>query len=250
MTISHVANGGCLVFHRDIPPAPARHFQLMLEFLMLYQRNGVKLNFISNRFESLSPRQKEVALLLADGLTNTEIAEHLGMTVHTVKAHRAEVMRRMEAPTFADLIGQIQRLQLAQTTMNVCHSNPFRIIVVEDDQWYRDYLTDNLNERGFCATGVTDGEGFNTAWSESPADLVILDIELGTDKENGITIAHRLLENSACGVIMVTAQGEPEDRLKGLSVGVDAYFAKPVNINELALTITNLRRRLRLSADI
>lgn len=204
------------------------------------------MKFIRNRFESLSPRQKEVALLLADGLTNTEIAGCLGMTVHTVKAHRAEVMRRMEAPTFADLVGQIQRLQLTQTTLDADRSRPFRIIVVEDDPWYRDYLTDNLNERGFVATGVSDGEGFNAAWTELPADLVILDIELGIDKENGIAIAARLLENTACGVIMVTAQGEPEDRLKGLSIGADAYFAKPVNINELALTITNLRRRLRL----
>lgn len=205
------------------------------------------MKFIRNRFESLSPRQKEVALLLADGLTNTEIAGCLEMTVHTVKAHRAEVMRRMEAPTFADLIGQIQRLQLTQTTLDAERSRPFRIIVVEDDPWYRDYLTDNMNERGFVATGVSDGEGFNAAWAELPADLVILDIELGIDKENGIAIAARLLENTACGVIMVTAQGEPEDRLKGLSIGADAYFAKPVNINELALTITNLRRRLSLS---
>lgn len=207
------------------------------------------MKLIGNRFESLSPRQKEVALLLADGLTNTEIAECLEMTVHTVKAHRAEVMRRMKAPTFAYLVGQIQRLQLAKTTLDASRSKPFRIIVVEDDPWYRDYLTDNLNERGFIAVGVADGEGFNAAWAEFPADLVILDIELGINKENGIAIAARLLENSACGVIMVTAQGEPEDRLKGLSVGVDAYFAKPVNINELALTITNLRRRLRLSTS-
>lgn len=166
------------------------------------------------------------------------------MTVHTVKAHRAEVMRRMEAHTFADLVGQIQRLQLAQRTRDEGCSRPFRIIVVEDDPWHRDYLTDNLNERGFITVGVTDGEGFNAAWAEFPADIVILDIELGANKENGIAIAARLLENSACGVIMVTAQGEPEDRLKGLGVGADAYFSKPVNINELALTITNLRRRL------
>lgn len=171
------------------------------------------------------------------------------MTVHTVKAHRAEVMRRMEAYTFAELVGQIQRLQLAQRNRDAYSSRPLRIIVVEDDPWYRDYLTDNLNEHGFIAVGVTDGEGFNAAWAECTADMVILDVELGSNKENGIAIAAWLLENSACGVIMVTAQGEPEDRLKGLSVGVDAYFSKPVNINELVLTITNLRRRLRQSID-
>jgi len=182
---------------------------------------------------------------LADGLTNTEIAEHLNMTIHTVKAHRAEVMRRMEAHSFAELVGQIQRLLLSQKARDADGSEPFHIILVEDDPWYRDYLTDNLNERGFKTVSVADSEGFNAAWAEFHADIVILDIELGSNKENGITIAAWLLENSDCGVIMVTAQGEPEDRLKGLSVGADAYFSKPVNISELVLTINNLRRRLR-----
>jgi len=200
-----------------------------------------------NRFEKLSPRQKEVSLLLADGLTNNEIARQLGMTVHTVKAHRAEVMHRMQATSFADLIGQIHRLQFARKLPATTESPPFSIIVVEDDAWYRDYLTDNLAERGFQVTGVADGTEFDRAWNASQAALVILDIELGAAKEDGIAIARRLLERNACGVIMVTSRGAMEDRLAGLGVGVDAYFSKPVNINELALTITNLRRRLALS---
>lgn len=203
------------------------------------------MKLICNRFESLSPRQREVALLLADGLTNMEIAERLNMTVHTVKAHRAEVMRRMEANTFAELIGQIQRLQLIQKPRDTDSLKQLHIILVEDDPWYRDYLTDNLNEWGFLTVSVADRAGFDSAWAEFPADIVILDIELGDNKENGITIAEWLSENSTCGIIMVTAQGEPENRLKGLSVGADAYFSKPVNISELALTINNLRRRLR-----
>ena len=184
-------------------------------------------------------------MLLADGLTNREVAQCLNLTVHTAKAHRAEIMRRMEAYTFAELVGQIQRLNFVEENSELNRNLPFRIIVVEDDLWYREYLTENLNERGFSTVGVADSKGFDAAWTEQPAQLVILDIELGINKENGISIASRLLESSACGVIMVTAHNEPEDRLEGLSVGVDAYFSKPVNINELALTITNLRRRLR-----
>lgn len=202
------------------------------------------MEILRNRFETLTPRQREVALLLADGLTNGEIAAGLGMTVHTVKAHRAEVMRRMDAQNFADLVGQIHRLQFALQLPASDADTRFRIIVVEDDAWYRDYLKDNLIEHGFEVVGVADGNEFDVAWKEHPANLVILDIELGANKESGITIATRLLGSSSCGVIMVTARGEPEDRLAGLSVGVDAYFSKPVNINELALTITNLKRRL------
>jgi DNA-binding NarL/FixJ family response regulator len=218
--------------HRFALCAPLRNF-----------RFGATLKLIRKRFESLSPRQREVCLLLVDGLTNTEIAEHLGLTVHTVKAHRAEVMRRMEAHTFADLVSKIQCLKLA--SLGAERSGPLRILVVEDDPWYRVYLTDRLNERGFTAVGVPDGAGLDVAWAEAPADIVILDLELGADKEDGIAIAARLLKISACGVIMVTAHGEEDERLKGLSIGADAYFSKPVNIDELALTITNLQRRLR-----
>lgn len=181
---------------------------------------------------------------MADGLTNSDIAKCLGMTVYTVKAHRAEVMRRMEVYTFAELVKQILSLKLTRTAPNSNRSGPIRIIVVEDDQWYRDYLTDNLNEHGLTATGVADGVEFSKAWSESSADIVILDVELGINKENGIAIAATLLEKTTCGVIMVTSHGEPEDRIKGLSVGADAYFSKPVNMNELVLTVANLWRRV------
>ena len=208
---------------------------------------GSKLKLVHDNFESLSPRQKEVAMLLADGLTNTDIAECLGMTVHTVKAHRAEVMRRMGAYTFADLVGQILSLRLTKSTPNTARSGTIRIIVVEDDPWHRDYLTENLNEHGFAAVGASDGDEFGRIWAESPADIVILDVELGINKEDGIAIAAKLLENHSCGVIMVTAHGEPEERIKGLSAGADAYFSKPVNINELVLTLTNLWRRLHPS---
>ena len=189
-------------------------------------------------------------MLLANGLTNADIAECLGMTVHTVKAHRAEVMRRMEAFTFADLVGQILSLKLDETPVDSCKKDEIRIAVVDDDPWHRDYLKDNLNEHGFTAKGFADGDEFDAAWAQSPADIVILDIELGENKEDGIAIAVKLLEKNTCGVIMVTAHGTPEERLKGLSVGADAYFSKPVNINELVLTISNLWRRIQRSTKI
>lgn len=209
----------------------------------LYHQGG-KLELIRDHFESLSPRQREVALLLADGLTNADIGLCLGMTVHTVKAHRAEVMRRMNAYTFADLVKKILSLKLTKSALEEVGSRSIRVIVVEDDPWYRDYLTDNLNEHGFITTGVADGEEFSKAWAETAADIVILDVDLGANREDGITIASNLVESNKCGVIMVTARGEREDRMKGLTVGADAYFAKPVNINELILTLTNLWRRL------
>ena len=203
------------------------------------------LDLIRQHFASLSQRQKDVALLLVDGLTNTGIAQRLGVTVHTVKAHRAEVMRRMEVDSFAALVARIQCLFPAETRQDAATPGPLRVIVVEDDPWYREYLTDNLNARGFSVVGVADGMDFRATWAKQPADIVLLDIELGADQDDGLTIATNLRKTSNCGIVMVTAKGEPDDRLAGLGIGADAYFSKPVNNNELAIILTNLGRRLR-----
>ena len=199
---------------------------------------------LRQRFESLSPRQRDIAFLLAEGLTNGDIALRLDVTVHTVKAHRAEVMRRMMVESFAELVTQLQRLQSSDASFNPDQQQPLRIIVVEDDQWYRDYLIENLNEREFAAIGVANGAEFRAAWAKQPADIVLLDIELGSAQEDGLAIASELRANSRCGIVMVTARGEMDDRLEGLGLGADAYFSKPVNINELVITLTNLQRRL------
>jgi DNA-binding response OmpR family regulator len=153
-------------------------------------------------------------------------------------------MRRMAADSFAHLVSQLQRLQSAGAMPARVRSQALHIIVVEDDDWYRDYLTDNLRERDFDVIGVADGTAFNAVWETRSADIVILDIELGAGKDDGLVIASRLLRSSSCGVVMVTAKGEMSDRLHGLGIGADAYFAKPVSIDELAITLTNLGRRL------
>lgn len=191
-------------------------------------------------FESLTQRQREIARLLVSGMTNLEVAGQLCISVHTIKAHRAEIMSRMQVNSFAELVNQFNRL-----TPPLPLTTPLHVIVVEDDELYRDYLTDNLNERGYSSIGVVDGEGLRAAWAQKPADVVILDIELGQGKENGLALATRILSNCPCGIIMVTAKGAQDERLEGLSTGADAYFAKPVNIDELSITITNLARRLR-----
>lgn len=205
----------------------------------------IVFDLIRQRFDSLSPRQRDICSLLVEGLTNVEIAHRLAVSVHTIKAHRAEVMRRMEVESFAQLVSQFQRLRSAAVMPTPDQPRALRIIVVEDDQWYRDYLTDNLNMPEFSAIGVADSAGFRRAWAEEMADIVLLDIELGSDEDDGLAIAASLRASSSCGIVMVTAMGELDQRLAGLGIGADAYFSKPVNINELAITLVNLGRRLR-----
>ncbi|MDO9133622.1 response regulator [Hydrogenophaga sp.] len=205
----------------------------------------IAVDALLRHFQSLTSRQAEVALLLADGLSNTEISGRLNVTVHTVKAHRAEVMRRMGANSFAQLVGQLLQIRLANKPPEIDDSAQIRIVVVEDDAWYRDYLTAALQERQFLVRGVANAAEFDADWAQQPADVVVLDIELGQTDVDGLTLASRLLAMRACGVIMVTRRGEVADRIKGLTIGADAYFAKPVNVDELAVTIVNLCKRLR-----
>ena len=203
------------------------------------------LDTLRSRFRSLTSRQVEVARLLADGLSNTDVAERLDVTVHTVKAHRAEVMRRMGATSFAELAGQLVQIRLADEPPEIDDSAPIRVLVVEDDAWYRDYLTSALQERQFQVRGVANAAEFAADWAQQPADVVVLDIELGQTGEDGLALASRLLAMRTCGVIIATRRGELDDRIKGLTAGADAYFAKPVNADELAVTIVNLSKRLR-----
>lgn len=182
--------------------------------------------------------------MLVDGLTNQDVAAVLSMTIHTVKAHRAEVMRRMEAFTFADLVCKIRQLQPSPSHSDTRQSGPLHIVAVDDDPWYRDYLTENLAEHGFRTTGAANAGELDDACQHLRPDIVILDIELGPTEEDGISIANRLIENSRFGIIIVSAKGDESDRILGLSAGVDAYFTKPVSITELVLTIKNLGRRL------
>lgn len=62
------------------------------------------------RFETLTPREREVFLLVADGKLNKEIAAELGMAERTVKTHRAQVMAKMHAVSLADLVRMAEYL--------------------------------------------------------------------------------------------------------------------------------------------
>jgi len=118
-----------------------------------------------------------------------------------------------------------------------------RIAVCEDSHITRHYLVAGLGLAGFQAEGVEDGFALDRLLARWSPDIVILDIEL--PGEDGFTIASRLRRtHPQMGVIMLTARGQLDDRIKGLDSGADAYFAKPVEIRELTAVIGSLHRRV------
>jgi FixJ family two-component response regulator len=85
------------------------------------RQKAVKHAMLVARYESLTPREREVLPLLARGLLNKQAAFELGITEYTVQIHRGHIMRKMEADSFASLVKLASKLKLGKTnasTMN------------------------------------------------------------------------------------------------------------------------------------
>ena len=115
------------------------------------------------------------------------------------------------------------------------------ILVVDDDDRIRDLLTRFLRARDLRVTAAFDGEHALRLTRQIAFDLVILDVMMpGVD---GFEVTRRLRERGQTPVLLLTARGEPEDRIKGLSLGADDYLAKPFEPEELALRVQAVLRR-------
>ena len=120
-----------------------------------------------------------------------------------------------------------------------------RVAVLEDDIDLCDSTVDFLDAKGYRVWGVSTGAEFFRRIPSEPVDVVILDVGLG--KESGLDIASTLHASSNVAIIMVTALGQLEDRILGLTSGADTYLVKPVNFLELVANIEAVFRRLQHS---
>lgn len=117
-----------------------------------------------------------------------------------------------------------------------------RILLVEDEKKMATFVRKGLSEQGMSVDVCLDGdEGYNVARS-CPFDLIILDIMLpGRD---GLSILRNLRrEGNNVPVILLTARGEPFERVEGLELGADDYLAKPFYIDELIARVRTIVRR-------
>jgi RNA polymerase sigma factor (sigma-70 family) len=85
--------------------------QLALEKDRGRRQQEAKLTALRERFESLSPREREVVAMVVSGMLNKQIAAQIGTAENTVKIHRSRAMEKMQANSLADLVKMIQRLQ-------------------------------------------------------------------------------------------------------------------------------------------
>jgi len=118
------------------------------------------------------------------------------------------------------------------------------ILVVDDDREIRELLARFLEGQGMRVTMARDGAELRRLWPSWPFDLIVLDLMM--PGESGLDLAAYLRRQSTIPIIMLTAMGEPTDRVIGLELGADDYIAKPFNPREL---VARIRAVLRRSAD-
>jgi DNA-binding response OmpR family regulator len=123
---------------------------------------------------------------------------------------------------------------------------PVRILVVEDERSLREALVDLLTNRGFSVETAADGLAAAERGVESDIDFVLLDLAL--PRLDGVDVCRRLrMARPALPILILTARGSEDERVKGLTAGADDYLTKPFGTNELLARIDALRRRAAIA---
>lgn len=115
------------------------------------------------------------------------------------------------------------------------------ILIIDDDLELCELLADWLSAEGFSVTMAQDGpEGLQRARTEAP-DAIILDVML--PGMNGLEVLRALRQTCSVPLLMLSARGEPVDRILGLELGADDYLPKPCDPRELVARLRALLRR-------
>lgn len=118
-----------------------------------------------------------------------------------------------------------------------------RILIVEDEDSLRADLVDYMSLHGFETKGVGSVREMEMALQTmEPPHVVILDISLPDG--NGFQLAPKIRRMFDCGIIMLTAHGDPESRVRGFDSGADIYLVKHTSLREILAAIQSLLRRL------
>ena len=117
------------------------------------------------------------------------------------------------------------------------------ILIVDDDREIRSLLADYLETNGYRVFAAADGNAMWKLLEEKRPEMLVLDLNL--PGEDGLSLCRKLRVTSSLPVIMLTARGEPLDRILGLEMGADDYLPKPFEPRELLARIKSVMRRSR-----
>jgi two-component system alkaline phosphatase synthesis response regulator PhoP len=127
-------------------------------------------------------------------------------------------------------------------------NNKKRILVIEDERHIAEGLQLNLSLQGYEVRLAFNGVSGLQEWKDWQPDLIVLDIMLpGID---GLSILRSIrLENEMIPILILSAKTDIDDKVKGLSYGVDDYLTKPFSLEEFLLRVERLLKRASWNSD-
>ena len=123
------------------------------------------------------------------------------------------------------------------------NKNIFHILVVDDDDRIRDLIKHYLEENNFLVTSAKDALDARKKLEIVKFDILILDIMM--PGESGLSLTKEVKKKGSTPIILLTAKGETQDRIKGLELGADDYLGKPFEPKELLLRIKNILYKIQ-----
>lgn len=122
-------------------------------------------------------------------------------------------------------------------------NSKIHILIIDDDEKIRDLLKQYLKNNNFFVSTAINASDAEEKLKIIKFDLAIIDIMM--PGKDGLQLTKEIREKIDLPIILLTAKGEPEDRVRGLELGAEDYLPKPFEPKELLLRIKNVIKRIR-----
>ena len=117
-------------------------------------------------------------------------------------------------------------------------NNKKHVLIVDDDNRIRDLLKEYLNENNYIVSTSENAEDAKVKLTQFKFDIVVLDVMM--PGQDGYELTKEVKKDNSVPIILLTAKGEVENRIKGLELGANDYISKPFEPKELLLRIKNI----------
>jgi two-component system phosphate regulon response regulator OmpR len=127
-------------------------------------------------------------------------------------------------------------------------NSKIHILIIDDDEKIRDLLKQYLKNNNFFVSTAINASDAEEKLKIIKFDLAIIDIMM--PGKDGLQLTKEIREKIDLPIILLTAKGEPEDRVRGLELGVEDYLPKPFEPKELLLRIKNVIKRIKKNKHV
>jgi DNA-binding response OmpR family regulator len=121
------------------------------------------------------------------------------------------------------------------------------VLIADDDLQLLDLVTLNLELEGYGVLRASDGRQALERIERHNPDLVLLDVMMPW--MSGFAVCHQVRAYSTVPIIIITARGQEQDKIRGLDLGADDYLIKPFSVGELLARVRAVLRRAQLTKD-